>query len=224
MDLTWNARIPRNLSSLSPNAGAADATQALRNTHVASIRPSHVRCANDKVQSAEQSSQHPVREHLNDASNAADSELASNLCSALSEAASLIRKAGVPSWWSDIERLRPNRSSLSDTDAALRVEELDRSFEKYSANLVHRASMTWLIRCFLEIIRRAFHQRSRRDAKQYAKDKVNRDKRHRIGELIIAITKPLYARYGKQAYTLYALLAGNVSRQNRRPRILIFSS
>lgn len=145
---------------------------------------------------------------VDNASYKDDSELAQSLCLALSQAGTRIKTMGMPGWWSDIERFRPKGGSLHDTDAALCVEELDESCERYSTSLVYRASMTWIIRCFLEIIRRVFHRRSRANAKKHGEDKANREQRYRVGELIIAITKPLHARYGRKAYTLYALLAG----------------
>jgi hypothetical protein len=145
---------------------------------------------------------------VNNASYKDDSKLAQSLCLALSQAATRIKTMGMPGWWSDIERLKPKGGSLHDTDVALCVEELDRNCERYSTSLVYRASMTWIIRCFLEIIRRALHRRSRANAKKHGEDKPNREQRYRVGELIIAITKPLHARYGRKAYTLYALLAG----------------
>jgi hypothetical protein len=139
------------------------------------------------------------------------SVLAQNLCSALSQASEQIKKQGAPSWWLDIESLKPQGSSLLDVDMALCVEKLDQDCERYSAGLTSRASMTWLIRCFLEIIRRAFHKKSRANARNHKKDRHNREQRFRVGELIIAITRPLHARYGKNAYKLYALLAGKSS-------------
>lgn len=119
--------------------------------------------------------------------NIDDYGLAQSLCSALFQASIRINKKGLPSWWSDIEGLKPKGRSLHDTDEALCVEELDQTCTKYSASLIYRASMAWLIRCFLEIIRRAFHQKSRANAKKHHQDKAGREQRCRVGELMVAI-------------------------------------
>lgn len=179
------------------------------NAHKTLARVETVEDNGNAPQNAVSAASTPRDETIN-SSSAHDSKLAQELCVALSQAAAQIKKEGVPGWWSDVERLKPTCSSLHDADEALCAQELDRDCEKYATSLRHRASMTWLIRCFLEKIRRAFHRRSRANAKKYGSDKANREQRYRMGELMIAITKPILVRHGKKAYALYALMAGEL--------------
>jgi len=127
------------------------------------------------------------------------------------EAATRIRKHGVPSWWFDLEQLKPKGVSFQTLDGALssrtgetvvNVEALDRSCEEYNAGLLSRGAMTWFVRCFLEVIRRANHRRSRAAASVHERDKVDGAQRLRVAELLIAMTIPLHERYGKKAYTV----------------------
>ena len=169
--------------------------------------------ATNGTEQAVESSCHEVDGSVTDLANYPDDgELAKKTCRAIANAAARIKTTGVPDWWSDLETLKPRGQSLYDADEALqshaKVDMLDQACEKYCTSLVYRASMTWLIRCFLEIIRRAFHRPSRATATNHKRDRVDREQRCRVGELMIATTKPLYEKYGRKAYTLYALLAG----------------
>ncbi|KAK0932382.1 hypothetical protein LTR29_016055 [Friedmanniomyces endolithicus] len=146
-----------------------------------------------------------------------DTRLAQKICAAISEAATRIGKHGVPSWWSDLEELKPKGVSFQALDEALErhtgeaivnVGELDQSCVEYDAGLLSRSTMTWFVRCFLEIIRQVYHRRSRAASRLHQQDKANRQQRLRFGELLIAMTIPLHKKYGKKAYTVHALLAG----------------
>ncbi|KAK4903929.1 hypothetical protein LTR49_026521 [Elasticomyces elasticus] len=88
-----------------------------------------------------------------------DAQLAQTICQAIYEAAARIEKIRVPSWWSDLEKLKPKGATSRLLDVALEasteeqtviVEELDRSCTEYNAGLLSRVAMTWLIRCFIE--------------------------------------------------------------------------
>ncbi|KAK5725123.1 hypothetical protein LTR17_013236 [Elasticomyces elasticus] len=145
-----------------------------------------------------------------------DAQLAQTICQAIYEAAARIEKIRVPSWWSDLEKLKPKGATSRLLDVALEanteeqtviVEELDRSCTEYNAGLLSRVAMTWLIRCFIEVVRQKFHRPTRATSKAHKHDRVGRQQRLRMGELLIAITIPLYDAYGRRAYILYALLA-----------------
>jgi hypothetical protein len=178
------------------------------NAHKTIARVETVEDSGNAPQNAVSAASRPRDETTNNSSYTHDSELAQKFCLALTQAATQIKKEGVPDWWSNVEKLKPMCSSLHDGNDPLYAKKLDRDCEIYATSLRHRASMTWLIRCFLEIIQRAFHRRSRANAKKHGSDKINREQRYRMGELIIAITKPILARHGRKAYTLYALMAG----------------
>ncbi|KAK3615993.1 hypothetical protein LTR56_026252 [Elasticomyces elasticus] len=211
---------PRPIRSILPapstKATHPDTNQAISDLPAAPVQQDLSQVAKDSRRPAKRSRHENDGTLTDNIHSQDDAQLAQTICKAISEAATQIKNTGIPSWWSDLEKLKPNGASLQVLDNALEgrtgnhivnVEELDHSCVKYNAGLLYRVAMTWLIRCFLEILRRKSHRPSRATAKAHAQDKVGRQQRLRVGELLIAITIPLYETHGKRAYILYALLA-----------------
>ena len=171
----------------------------------------------NRLRSGNQNSQADITCQVDDVGRSGDALVAQKICVAISKAVAQIEETGLLSWRSDLEALKPEGTSFRTLDEALQscadkavgsIEELDRACIAYNSSLQYRAAMTWLIRCFLEITRRHFHRRVRKpDVVTTRKLIDERQQRLRVGDLMIAITRPLYRKHGSKAYKLYALLA-----------------
>lgn len=99
-----------------------------------------------------------------------------------------------------------------DIDAALLASErlipLDQDCARYIEGLNCRVSMTHIIRCLLEVMRRSSGDRGIRRGRIDNLERWNRAGRFRLGDFIVLTTNALFGTYGRQAYALSTLLAG----------------
>ena len=150
-----------------------------------------------------------------------DSQLALQIVSGIFEGVDSIRSKRIPSWCSTLTRFRPkcNLAGLAGAwEQYVRCAELCvESHTQPTVSCVEAGSykerMVSLVKCFLEIAQAHAHVRSRIPdrVRAHAEKKDERQQRRRVGELVIWIWNGVYQKYGKKAFGLCAILAGERS-------------
>nr|POE96513.1 hypothetical protein CFP56_56563 [Quercus suber] len=140
--------------------------------------------------------------------------LAKRICMSILNAKTHLQERNLPSWRTDLDKMKPKGTNLADLDDALQkfsdVEYLHEAHKTYEQFLAYRSSISWIIRCFLEIPRRHFQPcaRAATTLRCDPKEQKRRQHRLRVGEFMISVIKALSKKYGEKAHTLSALLAG----------------